>query len=158
MVSKGKVMRVKRGLYKLTDNDPQTDIVEISKLYPGGVICLYSAWSYFELTDHISAQFHIAFPHKSKIKTIDYPPVIPYFWSEKPYFLGIVEKDGIRIYDREKSVCDAVKFRNKVGDEMMQEVIKNYLKSTDININKLLDYARILRIDKIMMPYLKALI
>lgn len=33
----------------------------------------------------------------------------------------------VRVYDMERCVCDAVKFRNKVGIDVCSEIIKNYL-------------------------------
>jgi hypothetical protein len=81
-----------------------------------------------------------------------------YYWSEGQYLLGINEVDHIKIYDIEKSVCDAVKFRNKVGEEIMYEVLKNYMNLKTRNLEKLMSYAQMMRLEKIMTPILKSLL
>ena len=59
------------------------------------------------------------------------------------------------IYDIERCVCDAVKFRNKVGMDVCSEIINNYLERSDRNISKLMDYARLLRVANILEKYLQ---
>ena len=57
-----------------------------------------------------------------------------------------IEEEGykIRIYDLEKSVCDAIRFRNKVGIDTVSEILKNYLKRQDKDLDKMIRYAKIL--------------
>ena len=42
-----------------------------------------------------------------------------------------VEGYDIRIYDKERCVCDAFKFRNKIGIDFCSEIIDNYLARLD---------------------------
>lgn len=67
----------------------------------------------------------------------------------------IIDGFNIRLYDVERCVCDAVKFRNKVGMDICSEIINNYLKRPDRNLSKLMDYARRLRVGKILEQYLQ---
>lgn len=46
----------------------------------------------------------------------------------------------------EKSVCDAVKFRNKIGVDVSSEILKNYLSRDDRNLTLLSDYSKKMRI------------
>ena len=62
---------------------------------------------------------------------------------------------NIRIYDVERGVCDAVKFRNKIGMDVCSEIISNYLERPDRNLTKLMDYARRLRVGNILEQYLQ---
>ena len=62
---------------------------------------------------------------------------------------------NIRVYDVERSVCDAVKFRNKVGMDVCSEIINNYLERPNRNLSKLMDYARRLRVGTILEQYLQ---
>lgn len=62
---------------------------------------------------------------------------------------------NIRVYDVERSVCDAVKFRNKVGMDVCSEIINNYLERPNRNLSKLMDYARKLRVGTILEQYLQ---
>jgi len=68
-----------------------------------------------------------------------------------------MEIDGfsIRVYDVERCVCDAVKFRNKVGMDVCSDIISNYLQRSNRNLGKLVDYARMLRVGTILEHYLQ---
>jgi len=85
---------------------------------------------------------------RKKLKSPITPPVIFYYWRSQPLNLGIteIEEEGykIRIYDLEKSVCDAIRFRNKVGIDTVSEILKNYLKRQDKDLDKMIRYAKIL--------------
>ena len=67
----------------------------------------------------------------------------------------VIDGFRINIYDIERCVCDAVKFRNKVGMDVCSEIINNYLERPERNISKLMDYARALRVASIIEKYLE---
>lgn len=56
--------------------------------------------------------------------------------------------------DLERSVCDAVKYRNKIGSALCSEIIRNYTKRTDRNLSRLSEYAKILRVEKTIKEYI----
>ncbi len=91
-----------------------------------------------------------------------YPPVEIHRWAEKYWKTGISEQQHyqhtIHIYDLERSVCDAVRFRNKVGMDITKEVLKTYLKRRDRNISKVLKYAKVLNIYGVLKNYLEVLV
>ena len=62
------------------------------------------------------------------------------------------------IYDVEKTVCDMIFYRNKLGFESAIEVLKNYVKRPDRNINKLMEYAKKLRCAKLLREYLEVMV
>jgi predicted transcriptional regulator of viral defense system len=161
LVDCGEVERIQHGVYKLVDFETH-EFIEIKKIIPKGVVCLYSAWNYYELTTYIPHEYHIAIEKKSKIKTPDYPPIKLYYWEKQILQIGInqliIDSVKIEIYNIEKSVCDAIKFRNKIGKDILNEVFTNYLKRSDRNIDKLIKYAKQLRIETILKNYLDVLI
>lgn len=158
MIENQDVEKVKKGLFRHVEISHYNEWEYMSRCYPRAVFCLFSAWHHYELSTTVPYQYHLAFPHKANPAKIEYPPVKFYYWSEDQFRLGIQQVNNMRIYDIEKSVCDAVKFRNKVGEEITYEVIKNYMRSKDRNIEKLMTYAQQMRIDKIITPMLKPLL
>ena len=50
------------------------------------------------------------------------------------------------------------RYRNKYGEDLALEGLKNYLSHKEANVNKLRKYAEICQVKTIMMPYLKALV
>jgi len=162
LFKEGKVMKIKRGLYRLASVSTEDEIEEVSRIIPNGVICLFSAWNFYQLSDFVPPEYHIAIEKSRKIALPDYPPIKVYFWSEKYWSVGITEATigdtTVKIYEKEKSVCDALKFRNKIGKDVEREVLTNYLKAKDRNIDELLRYARLLRVEPQMKTYLSILL
>lgn len=158
MVDAGVVERVKRGVYHSVNTPFDNTMIDIQKIVPGGVLCLYSAWAYYDLTVQIPQSLNVAIEKNRKIVLPAYPPITLYYWKKEYQELGVVEKliDGypVKIYDIEKSVCDAVKYRTKIGMDIMSEILKTYLKSKDKNLTKLLEYAKKMRIEKVLRTYL----
>ena len=159
MLKNDSVSKVKRGLYRLNDFEYDNSFVEVMNIVPHGVFCLFSAWFYYGLTTTIPYENHIAITQKRKLTLPNYPPIRLYYLSEKFYQLGITQiKEGnqfINMYDLEKSVCDAVRFRNKVGMDIAIEVVRNYVgRRGNRNFDKLAKYARELRIEKIMQNFI----
>lgn len=158
MVESGKVEKIKSGLYRDMAYSQKEEWEEVAMIVPKGIFCLFSAWQIHELTTHISSVFHLAIPHKARIALPAYPPIKLYHWSERYLETGVENRTEFLLYDKEKSVCDAVRFRNKVGLDITAEVVKNYLKQKDRNLDKLLHYAKILKVEKHLNNYLTVLI
>ncbi|MGJ7030874.1 type IV toxin-antitoxin system AbiEi family antitoxin domain-containing protein [Niabella hirudinis] len=162
LIDSGKVFKAKHGLYAHKKYLREDDKVLIAEMIPNGVFCLFTAWQQYGFTTTIASEYHVALHRNTKIKTPGYPPIAIHYWSDKVYALGITEikENGsiLKFYDRERSVCDAVKFRNKVGEDIMQEVIKSYFQLKNKDIDRLMQYAVILRVEKILAPYIKSLL
>jgi len=159
LVKSGEVDRVKRGVFHYNSASSNAVMVDIEKIVPSGVICLYSAWFFYELTVQIPQSFNVAVEKSRKYILPDYPLITLYYWKREYHNLGVVRKmiHGYMasIYDLEKSVCDAVKFRSKIGIEVSSEILKNYLKRSDRNLPKLNEYAKKMRVLKILRTYLE---
>jgi len=63
-----------------------------------------------------------------------------------------------RMYRPEKTVADCFRFRNKIGMDVAIEALQLALRDRRITPARLLHYARICRVEKIMIPYLEALL
>lgn len=162
LVREGEVVKIKRGLYRLAAVRFDDELEEVSRIVPDGVVCLFSAWNYYELSDFVPPEYHIAIEKSRKVVLPDYPPIRVYYWSEKYWSIGITEvkigQTTVKIYGKEKSVCDAIKFRNKIGKDVEKEVLQNYLKEKDRSIEKLLHFARLLRVEEHLKTYLTILL
>ena len=129
---------------------------------PKGVLYLTSALAYYDLTTYNPWQYEIAIERTKKVTIPDYPPIKLVYFSEKQLDLGIVETDmdghTVRIYDIEKTICDCVRYRNKIGIDIVKEGINEYLKRKDKDLNKLMKYAEVCRVQKILKEYLEVLV
>ena len=158
MLEAEKVVQIKRGLYRHIDFAEEASWGDVCRIAPQAVICLFSAWRFYELSTQTSTEIHVAIPAKDKVNLPDYPPIKLYYWNKRFYETGIIETnyngEQIKIYDIEKSVCDAIRYRNKVGIDITSEVLRNYLKRKDRNLDKLMKYAENMRIATILNQYL----
>lgn len=108
------------------------------------ILCLFSAWNVYNLTTVIPQSYDIAIKRGRKITLPDYPEISLHRFSDNILHLGettmTVSGYEIKIYDVERCVCDAVKFRNKVGQDVCKEVVSNYLDDRMRDISKLIRY------------------
>jgi len=153
MIDKKIVIRIKPGVY-CYKNIYSGTMIDVEKVVPDGVLCLFSTWLHYGLSTSIPHSFNIAIERNRKVILPQYPPIQLYRWKKDYYELGVTTEKiydfTIRIYDLEKTVCDAVKFRNKIGLDIAIEVLQNYMRRKDRNLNKLSRYATIMRIETIM--------
>ncbi len=160
----GVLQRVSRGLFRLVDAElsSNTDLVHVALRIPKGVVCLISALSFHALTTQIPRQVHIALPIDAEKPRLEYPPLRIFWLSKKAYSAGIEnrELDGIsvKIYGIEKTIADCFKFRNKIGLNVALEALRDYRKREGFNIDTLLHYARINRVERVIKPYLEAIV
>ena len=64
----------------------------------------------------------------------------------------------VQAYDLERTICDAIRSRNKLGTETFLSALKMYAASPRKDLNKLTAYARQLRIEKVLRQYLEVLL
>ena len=154
----GELIQVRRGVYANIDQ-LSGNMIDINAVVPEGILCLWSAWSIHQLTTSMPQAFHIAIKRGRKVSIPSFPRMEVHHSTEDLLKIGVISMiiDGfnIRLYDVERCVCDAVKFRNKVGMDICSEIINNYLERPDRNLSKLMDYARRLRVGKIIEQYLQ---
>lgn len=152
------VKRVKPGVFFLEEMVSEKTMIDVERLVPDGVLCYYSAWFHYGLTTQIPQNHHIAIVKNRRVTLPDFPPVQLHYWQEEYVSLGKVYRqiEGINvpITNIEKSVCDAVKFRKKIGMNVCAEILRNYLASPDRDLEKLMRYAKTMRIGTIMKTYI----
>lgn len=157
-VRQGELVQVRRGVYADIDQ-LSGNMIDIETVIPNGILCLWSAWNIHRLTTSMPQAFHVAIKRGRKVSVPVFPQVELHHYTESILNVGVTEMeiDGfiIKVYDAERSVCDAVKFRNKIGIDVCSEVINNYLERPDRNLSKLMDDARQLRVAKILEQYLQ---
>ena len=164
MREEGNLEQLSRGLYRLS-NLPKLgnpDLVAISLKIPQGTICLISALAFHNLTTQVPHQVYVALPRGAEPPRVSFPP-IRVFWFTEPAFkegIAVHKLDGVpvRIYSPEKTVADCFKYRNKIGLDTAVEALKLYRERRKVKIDELLQYATVCRVQKIIRPYLEALL
>ena len=160
----GTLETVSRGVFRLAGSEPMgnPDLVTVATRVQGGVICLISALAFHEITTQIPHKVHVALQRGSERSRLDYPPIKLYWFSDKSYSAGVEthELDGVsvRIYSPEKTLADCFKFRNKIGLDTVMEAVRFYRERRNVKVDALMRYAAICRVEKVMRPYLEAIL
>lgn len=160
----GLIRRINRSTYEnLSYKGDENDFFSAEAFVPNGVICLMSAARYYELTNFLPDSVDVAIERKKKVVTLpDWPEIKIFYFDPVRMDLGVTEvREGdnvFHIFDIEKTVVDIIYYRNKIGIEETSEVLKNYLKRRDRQIDRLYAYAKRLRCEKIVRTYLEVLV
>lgn len=149
LVDRGVLVRLKTGLYLKAENQTISGFYEIQMALPGAVICLASALSFYELTSFEPPSVHIAIPRDDRTLPPGFPPVRKFSFGRTRYTLGLtnvdVEGSVITMYDQEKTICDSIRYRRILGQDIVNEAIRNYLGSRETNVDKLIEYSKVLK-------------
>jgi predicted transcriptional regulator of viral defense system len=160
----GILEQLTRGLYRLADLPPlgNPDLVSVSLKIPNGVICLISALAYHEITTQVPHEVYVALERGTEAPRLTHPPVRIFWFSGQALTHGIQKHkiDGVlvRIYSPEKTIADCFKYRNKIGLATAIEALKLYREKERFKSEELMQSARTCRVEKVIRPYLEALL
>lgn len=164
MVSSGKLSKVNKRYYEnLMYRGEPNDFYAVPAVSEKGVVCLISSAVYYNLSEERTTAVDVALPRGTRIPSQpEWPAMKFYLFSDERYQMGIrtVNEDGnvYRIYDVEKTVCDIVLYRNKLGFEPAVQVVKNYMNRNDRNITQLMNYAKKLHVETAMRSFTEIMI
>ena len=159
----GRIIELGRGLYRLADigEAEHPDLAVVAAGAPNAAVCLISALAYHEITTQIPSSVHLAVPrgnyHRIKLSV----PVTVYRFDPRTFEDGLethrVGGVPLKVYSAARTVVDCFKFRNKIGLDVTLEALRLARQRKRVQNRELLRYARLLRVDKPMSPYLQAI-
>ncbi len=155
LIEAGLVEKVRYGYYQWIDPEDYSEVGTVIRLFPDAILCMDTALRYYGYSDRTPGQWHLAVSKdsgKSRFH-IDYPFVKPYYIEPTVLELGLTKgnMDGheVRIYDKERLICDCLRYRNKMDKEIFNHAIRHYIMDSEKSIPKLMEYAEPLRVRKI---------
>jgi predicted transcriptional regulator of viral defense system len=160
----GQLQRVARGLYSLPERavTEHQALVEVCARIPKAVVCLLSALRFHDIGSQQPHEVWIALPEATQTPAMTYPVLRVARLRGSAYSEGIdtvASADAtIRVYGVAKTVADCFKFRNKIGLDVALEALKDAWRQRKLPIDELTRYARINRVERVMQPYLEALV
>lgn len=154
LLDDGLIERVRRGYYHWIEDQGESEVVIINRLFPDAVLCMETALFYYKYSDRNPAEWCFAIDRNvSKLRTnIDYPFIRAYRIESELVTLG--ETTGeidfikVRIYDRDRTICDVLKNMSKMDKEIFNKAIQGYVKDPKKNIPNLMTYAKKLHVQK----------
>jgi len=159
LVQEGVIVKMKHGFYEMTDELSREEVI-ISRMFPKAVIFLESALMNYGYTDRIPSAWQIAVDKNSKKSQYDigYPAIAPYYIEPKFLEVGVstiyVDKVPVRIYDRDRTICDILRYEKKLEKEVFSHAIQRYSKDPKKNVRKLFEYAETFNIKNKVQTYI----
>jgi predicted transcriptional regulator of viral defense system len=164
LLKAGEVERVARGLYALPGHllSEHQSLLEVSKQVPEGVICLLSALSYHGIGTQLPHEVWVAIGSKARTPIVSQVAVriVRFSPSSLEYGVELHTIGGVelRVTSPAKTVADCFKYRNKVGLEVAVEALREGWRDRRFELLQLWEAARVCRVDKVIRPYVEALV
>lgn len=146
-VQSGDLVRIKNGYY--TDRiDRFTEEELVARLFGDARLCMESALYAYGYISQKPYGWHLAVDKntsKSRFK-MDYPKIIPYYTEPEALELGsteiMISGQQFQIYDRDRVICDCLKYESKLEREVFKEALQSYIRDSQKDISALMAYAR----------------
>ncbi len=152
-VELGFVEKIKHGVYQWGENTVPSAWDLISYLYPDGIICSLSALHYYRYIDRTPNVLHLAFERTINRKRLknNLVRIVAHFVSTSLLDIGItleqIENHQLKIYNRERVICDVIRHMNRMDREIVNQAIKSYLTDPQKQIARLKTYSKTLRVE-----------
>jgi predicted transcriptional regulator of viral defense system len=160
----GDLLTLSRGVYQLTEHGTvdKVDFATVCHRAPNGMICLDSALAYWDLTDDIPTQIHLAVRKGTTRPRIDYPPTAVHVFNDTTFDIGRIHVDvgddeGFWIADPERTIVDAHRLRHQVGSDAAAHALRRYLRRSSQDLPALIEYARELGVHRSVVADLQLL-
>lgn len=126
------IIRLNRGLYRKAEAAGDEDLIEIAAHRPRATLCLRTALARHDLIDDIPAELDIALPRGTRTPNTT-APVAWHQFDLDTFEIGrdtfeLDESTSIGIYNPERSIIDAFRFRETEGPELGNEALRRWLR------------------------------
>ena len=164
LCKQGKLERVSRGLYRLSDTDvtEHATLATVAKRYPNGIVCLLSALRFHRIGTQNPREVWMALRRETAIPRSGNLPVRFMLFSQASFNAGVdkhvLENVTVRVTNPAKTIADCFKYRNKVGLDVALEALREALRQRKCVAVDIWRYAKVCRTTNVMRPYLEAML
>ncbi len=144
----GHIQRIRHGWYQLTGQEYVPEEQLLASLMPEAVLCVESALHHYGYSDFTPRKWSIAVPRSvspSRMRT-ELIQFKAYYIPDDIYPIGKTSADingvVLPIYDRERTICDCFKYKNRLDRETFVKAVRAYSADEDKNLPLLSRYAR----------------
>jgi predicted transcriptional regulator of viral defense system len=152
-----------RGLYLVAEArvTEHHSLAEVAMLAPHATVCLLSALRFHGLGTQLPSEVWIAIRVKAWRPRLTGLPVQVVYMSGPALTTGVeiheIEGVTVQITNPAKTIADTFKFRNRIGLDVALEALREYRRQRR-SLEDLRDAARVCRVERVMRPYLEAIL
>ena len=161
-VKNGILVRVERGLY--VSPDGLDDVLFWLQQRAKKIVYSHeTALFLHRITDRTPSRYSITVPSSYKASEALKRFCKIYYIKNELIDLGKIEKPSgmknlIFTYDLERTMCDVIRSRNKIDNQIVIDAVKNYALSKNKNLHLLYKYAKEFNIENIVYRYFEVLV
>ena len=162
MVNRQLLIKTARGLYQLPTAWEDEWLIAQYR-HSKGIYSHETALFLHGYSDRTPASFNMTFPRGYHIKKNWDIPILERYAVKEIYQLGIITMESpaghkIKVYDLEKSLCDVVRGNETFDIEIVNNAMKRYAKDKNRNLRRLMEYAKLLKVEKKIRNYMEVLL
>lgn len=157
-----KIQRLVRGQYILSD-DIQDELLSIELRSKQLIFSHETALFLHGVSDRMPFEHSVTAPsNKVPSRAIQQDCKI-YYIKPELFELGKTKLstqfgNEVTVYDLERTICDVIRSRNKVGSETFLAALKMYAANPNKNLNKLNNYAKEMRVAGVVRKYMEVIL
>ena len=162
MVKAGELERVQRGVYRLV-GAWEDEFLVAQLRFPRGILSDETALYLHGYTDRAPFQLTMTFPRSYGATKAREAGIEVRTCADEVLGLGLTTirtpyGNEVSAYDLERALCDIVRGRRVVDMQVVNPAMKQYVRSGERDVQKLLGYARALGVEKKIRNYLEVLL
>lgn len=156
MLEKNMIEKVSKGIY--IDKNIIEDVYYTFQLrYPKTIYARFTALYLHNLTEIFPHTFELVADYNYHVEEINKRH--SFIKCKKEFLnLGLCEvktPNGhyVNAYDKERCICDIIKYRKRLDIEQVKKSVKMYVKDNDKNMSNLIKYSKIMGINEEVMEF-----
>lgn len=158
----GTLQRVVRGQYILAE-EMQDELLSISRRSTNLILSHETALFLHGISDRTPFEHSVTAPSNRVPSRAILQECKVYYIKPELFELGRTSLptpagNQVAVYDLERTICDIVRSRSKIGTETFLAALKAYAASPRKDLNRLNDYAKQLRVAGVVRKYLEVLL
>lgn len=162
LCKENKIHRIAKGQYILPD-EMQDELLSISKRSENIIFSHETALYLNGISDRTPFEHTLTAPSGCIPSAAIKAECKVYYIKPELFLLGKTmlrtpSGNDVAAYDLERTICDVIRSRNKIGTETFLAALKLYAASPKKDLNKLNTYAKKMRISNILRQYLEVLL
>lgn len=115
------------------------------------------------LSDRTPFIHSVTIPNNTRLSNVIKEECTCYYIKPELHQLGVCTRkttfgNAVRCYNAERTICDVFRSRSRLDEETVISAIKNYVASTDKDLNMLAECASHFGVEKILKRYLEVLL
>lgn len=159
---KGEIVKLDRGIYAGPELW-EDELFILQTKYKRGIFSHGTALFLHDLTDRTPTYYTMTVPNKYNSKSLKNENVKINYTIDELLEIGVVEMKTsfgsyVRCYNKEKTVCDMIRNKKNEDIQIFTNALKIYADRQDKNIHLLMEYAKLLKVEKKVREYMEVLL